>query len=309
MVCLGFERVGSDFLCESVGCSGWLYLPEGVENPPVVVMGHGFGAEKSFRLPAFAEKFVEAGLGVFLFDYRNFGGSEGCPRNLIDPFRHVEDWNAAIEHVRSLDSVNGDRIGLWGTSFSGGHVLVSGGKNRDVEVVVAQVPFVGFTGVGKPLKHYVDELGLVNSFNYFIRGFGSGMLDYVKSRMSGEAYKVPIVGEPDSFALLNTSECKSGYFSIVPEDSDWENKAPARIFFKLPLYRPLDYVSDIDCPALVMKAENDSLIPSHSVEKAISLIDDCEVNRLDCGHFDVYNGDLFERIVEEEIVFLKEKLS
>ncbi len=301
-------REDSGFLSDGLRCGGWLYLPEGVESPPVVVMGHGFGAEKSFRLPAFAERFVEEGVGVFLFDYRNFGGSEGEPRNLIDPFRHVQDWNAAIRHVRSLNVVDGERLGLWGTSFSGGHVLVSAAETSGVRAVVSQVPFVGFTDGVKTLKHYVEQLGLFNSFNYFAGGLFSALLDHFKTSLWGKPYYVPIVGEPDSFALLNTPECKSGYLSIVPEDSDWENKAPARIFFKLPFYRPINYVPEVDCPVLVMKAEEDSLIPSHSVEKAIGLMKDCEVKRLDSGHFDVYTGDLFEEAVDREIEFLKKHL-
>ncbi len=48
---------------------------------------------------AYAERFAAEGWAVFFFDYRNFGRSEGRPRNLIDPVRHVQDYHAAIVHV------------------------------------------------------------------------------------------------------------------------------------------------------------------------------------------------------------------
>ena len=47
-------------------CAGTLYLPPDSERPPVVVMGHGLGAQQDFRLPAFAERFVERGLASVL---------------------------------------------------------------------------------------------------------------------------------------------------------------------------------------------------------------------------------------------------
>jgi cephalosporin-C deacetylase-like acetyl esterase len=88
-------------------------------------MAHGFGGQREMRLPAFAEHFAARGLAVPVFDYRCFGASDGMPRNWIDPRRHLADCHAAIEHARSLRDVDGSRLGLWGTSFSGGHVLAT----------------------------------------------------------------------------------------------------------------------------------------------------------------------------------------
>jgi poly(3-hydroxybutyrate) depolymerase len=50
-------------------CAGWLYRPEGFEGPrPLMVMAHGFSGTKELRLPAYAERFGDAGIGVLLFD-------------------------------------------------------------------------------------------------------------------------------------------------------------------------------------------------------------------------------------------------
>lgn len=121
-----------------------LRRPDDVESPPVVVMAHGFGAERDFRLPAYADRFVDRGVTALLFDYRGFGDSEG-PNQLVDPFRHRADWLAAVDHARTLDGVDGDRLALWGTSFSTGHVVETAAR-RDVEAVLGQVPFVDGCG-------------------------------------------------------------------------------------------------------------------------------------------------------------------
>ena len=116
------NRIESDFTSQGTRCGAWLFVPEEVSGgarSPIVVMAHGFGGQREMRLPAFAEHFASRGLAVLVFDYRCFGASDGSPRNFIDPRRHLADWRAAVEHARGLPEVDGSRLGLWGTSFSG----------------------------------------------------------------------------------------------------------------------------------------------------------------------------------------------
>ena len=134
-------RSSIDFVSRGSRCAAWLYLPRAVARPPVVIMAHGFGAERTFGLEPFAERFAQAGLATFLFDYRCFGDSEGEPRNWISPRRHLQDWEAALAHVKSLATIDPSRIALWGTSFSGGHVIVLAARHPEISAVVAQVPF------------------------------------------------------------------------------------------------------------------------------------------------------------------------
>ena len=78
-------------------CAGWLYRPEGFEGPrPLMVMAHGFSGTKELRLPAYAERFCAAGIGVLLFDYRHFGASGGEPRELLDISRQHADFHSAL---------------------------------------------------------------------------------------------------------------------------------------------------------------------------------------------------------------------
>ena len=61
---------------------------------------HGIAGQKDMGLEPFAELFASKGMAVLLFDYRNFGGSEGEPRNWVSPKRHLQDWDAALDYVR-----------------------------------------------------------------------------------------------------------------------------------------------------------------------------------------------------------------
>jgi alpha/beta superfamily hydrolase len=93
-------------------------------------MAHGFGAERAFGLEPFAERFAEFGVATFLFDYRCFGDSEGEPRNWISPRRHLQDWEAALAHVKGLPNI--DPTGSLGDLFSGGHVIVTVARHPEV---------------------------------------------------------------------------------------------------------------------------------------------------------------------------------
>lgn len=191
-------RCNSDFLSKGTRCAGWLYRPEKVLNPPIVIMAHGFAGERTFGLPAFAEKFAQGGMAVFLFDYRNFGDSEGEPRNLVDPARHCQDWESAIAHVRSLPEIDTSQIALWGTSLSGGHVIVTAARQKGISAIVAQVPYVG------PNKDLFE-------FKNTIKGTMAALQDMGRMIIGREPLCIPVVGTPGNFAFLTTEECWDGY--------------------------------------------------------------------------------------------------
>ena len=132
-----------EFDAEGVTLRGWFYAAEGAAQPaPAVVMAHGFSAVKEMYLDSFAEVFAAAGLNVLVFDNRNFGASDGEPRQEIDPWAQVRDYRHAITYAGTLPEVDAARIGIWGSSYSGGHVLVVAAIDRRVKAVVSQVPLV-----------------------------------------------------------------------------------------------------------------------------------------------------------------------
>lgn len=291
------KRLDSNFTSRGIECAGWLYLPRGARKPPVVVMAHGIAAQRDFRLPAYAERFVRLGLAVYLFDYRNFGASGGEPRNLVSHRRHLRDWRAAIAHLRSLAEIDGTRIALWGSSYSGGHVLVMAARIPGVAAVVAQVPFV-------------DSIATMRLFSvgFIVKGLMHGLVDVIGSGLMRRPHCIPVVGGPDEFALMNTPDSKSGYLALVPEGSGWRNECPARVMLSLPFYRPVRYARGIKCPTLIACARYDSLVPERAVRELASRIPNVRLLMLRAGHFDVYYGRLFEELVAAEGEFLRAAL-
>jgi fermentation-respiration switch protein FrsA (DUF1100 family) len=132
-----------EFHAEGLTLRGWLYIPDDPQGPvPTVVTAHGFSAVKEMFLDAYANTFLEAGLGVLVYDNRNFGDSDGTPRQEVDPWSQIRDYRHAITYAASLPEVDASRIGIWGTSYTGGHVLVVGAIDKRVKCVVSQVPVV-----------------------------------------------------------------------------------------------------------------------------------------------------------------------
>ncbi|WP_424757795.1 alpha/beta hydrolase [Mycobacterium sp.] len=121
--------------------SAWLYRPASDRDSPLLVMAHGLGAVRTMRLDSYAERFCEAGYACLVFDYRNFGDSEGAPRQLLDIRMQLQDWTVAVAYARTLAGIDPNRIGLWGTSFSGGHVIATAARLPGIAAVVSQCPF------------------------------------------------------------------------------------------------------------------------------------------------------------------------
>ncbi|MFG1456276.1 alpha/beta fold hydrolase [Xanthobacter sp. VTT E-85237] len=122
---------------------GTLYTPPNhADHGAAIVMSHGFAALAAHFLWRFAEAFAAAGFAVLVYDHRNFGGSSGEPRHEIDPWQQIRDARDVITWLSLQPGVNSDRIGLWGSSYSGGHALVLGAIDRRIACVVAQVPTI-----------------------------------------------------------------------------------------------------------------------------------------------------------------------
>ena len=136
-------RTDIGFNAEGTTLRGWFYRPDDADKPcPAVVMAHGFSAVKEMYLDRYAEVFAAAGLAVLVFDHRGFGASDGTPRQEIDPVAQIRDYRHALSFAATRADVDAQRLGVWGTSYSGGHALVVGAIDRRVKCVVAQAPLI-----------------------------------------------------------------------------------------------------------------------------------------------------------------------
>jgi hypothetical protein len=105
-------------------------------------MAHGFAGTKEQGIERFAKAFAEAGFVVLVHVHRKFGTSGGETRGDVDPWRQIADWRRAISYLETRPEVDPARIGLWGTSYAGGHAIVLGATDRRLRCVVAQVPTI-----------------------------------------------------------------------------------------------------------------------------------------------------------------------
>jgi fermentation-respiration switch protein FrsA (DUF1100 family) len=290
-------RSDVEFPSGGLTLAAWLYRPPSDSPVPIVVMAHGFSGTRDMRLDAYAERFAEAGLAALLFDYRHFGDSAGEPRQLLDIHCQHEDYEAAIAYARGLDWVDAGRVAVFGSSFSGGHVLAVGARDPRLAAIVSQCPF---TDGPSSLR----ALGLRN----VLRGAGPALRDQVGALLGRPPYYVPVVGEPGSLAVMNTPDSKPGIEVLVPADTRWENRVAARILLRVGSYRPGRQAARISCPVLVCVCEKDAVAPAARTRKLVSRARSAEIKRYPVGHFDIYVGEPFEQAVADQVDFLRRHL-
>jgi fermentation-respiration switch protein FrsA (DUF1100 family) len=276
-------REDVEFQAEGVTLRGWLYSPDGADGPvPTVVMAHGFSAVKEMYLDRFAEVFADAGLAALVFDNRNFGASDGEPRQEIDPWVQVRDYRHAITYAGTRAEVDAERIGVWGSSYSGGHVLLVGAIDRRVRCVVSQVPLVSGHGNFRALVR-AD----------FIAGFREQFDADRVARFRGDPpAMVPVVDEdPLAPSALPTPDSWT-WFTETHESRapSWRNEVTLRSVEMFTEYEPATYLPWISpTPLLMAVAEGDHLTPT---DLAIAAYERAgEPKRLVIlpgGHFDAY---------------------
>jgi alpha-beta hydrolase superfamily lysophospholipase len=296
---MGGFRFGAEFEVDGDTCEAWLYAPveDSESDAPTVVMAHGFGAERRWRLPALARRFAEAGVAALLFDYRGFDGSEGTA-HVVDPTRHVVDYRAAVERARDLDRT-GDSVALWGTSFSAGHALTVAAEER-VDALAVQVPFLDGP---RQVRLRWSQAGT----GWLAWAVAAGLRDRFRAATWRSPNYVPVAGEPGERAVLTSPGAKVGYERLVPDEEDWANRCSARVLSKVPFYRPLSGADRVDCPVLVMQGERDDVVPDPPIDDLVDAVDDVERVRLDVDHFGVYTS-AFDRVAEREATFLARHL-
>jgi len=103
-------------------------------------MCHGFGAVKEMGIDKFAERFTSTiPVNALVYDNRCLGASDGEPRGEILPPLQISDYSDAITYAQLRPEVDPIKIAIWGTSYSGAHVLMVGAVDRRVKAVISQV--------------------------------------------------------------------------------------------------------------------------------------------------------------------------
>ena len=279
-------RQDIEFDAEGVTLRGWLYLPDGAAGPvPSIVMAHGFSAVKEMYLDAFAEAFAASGLGALVFDNRNFGASDGQPRQEIDPWAQVRDYRHAITWAQTRPEVDAGRIGVWGSSYSGGHVLVLGAIDKRIKCVVAQVPLVsGFRNIQRLMRQ--DFLAPNRALFEQDRA----------ARYRGEPPAMVPVVDPDPLATsaLPTPDSWEWFSETGKTRAPaWRNEVTLRTVEMLMEYEPAAYLERISpTPLLMVVAAGDHLTPTDlALEAYQQAREPKRLVLLPGAHFDAYVKD------------------
>jgi len=278
-------------------CAAWLYLPEGVERPPVVVLGHGLGATREMGLEAFAERFAQAGLAALTFTYRHFGDSGGQPRQLLSINKQLADWDAAIAHVKTRTDVDGTRIAVWGSSFGGGHAIVVASRHPELRAAVSQCPFTD--GIAS-----ARALGPVGT----MRLLPAVAKDALAAALGRDAVLVKLAGSPGERALMTAPDALPGYLALVPEGTTFVNEVTARVAPTITRHRPGKAAKDVTMPILFCIPDHDSVTPPEETVAFARTAPKGEIKRYDAGHFDIYLGSPFEAVVADQTDFLTRHL-
>jgi hypothetical protein len=128
---------------------------------PAIIMSHGWGGTAQL-LRSDATEFARAGYMVVTFDYRGWGDSEGRIvlskpverpkagqpftaevreiREVVDPLEQTTDLLNVLHWIQGEKQCDTNRIGLWGSSYSGGHVVYAAARDPRVKATVSQVP-------------------------------------------------------------------------------------------------------------------------------------------------------------------------
>lgn len=290
-----------DLSFDSAGtrCAAWLYRPEGGDGPaPCVVLAHGFSAVRDMRLPAYAERFAAAGMAALVFDYRNFGDSDGEPRQLIDIRRQLDDWRAAIACARGIEGVDPERVALWGSSFSGGHVVQLAAADHRIAAVISQAPYT--TGLAALRAGGVRHSLVLTA---------AGLRDLARALTGREPYYIPAVAKPGHQAAMASPEAEPGMFALAAEGSTWQNRFTPRVGLRLPAYNPYWHVRRVRAPLLVCVCDRDQTTPPGPAVAGSRAAPLGRLERYPIGHFEVYLGDWFERAVADQTRFLSEHLA
>ncbi|MEA2923911.1 MAG: uncharacterized protein QOD25_1033 [Alphaproteobacteria bacterium] len=235
-----------------VELGAWLYLPQTGGGPgPAITMAHGYAGVRVHGITRFADAFVAAGFVVLLHDHRTFGVSGGEPRQDVDPWQQIADWRRAISYLESRSEVDGSRIGIWGSSYAGGHSIVLGATDRRIACVVSQVPTI--SGFEQGLRRVPPEK---------VAALESALSDdeRVQARGGPPGRQAVVSDDPAVAAAYRSKDAIDFYLQPLGPDARWENNVTTRSSRLARMYEPGPWVPRVSpTPLLMVVATHDTI--------------------------------------------------
>lgn len=268
-----------EFSGDGVQLRGWLATPAGAAaaDYPLVIATHGLSGIIALDLQHYAAAFTAAGFACLAYDHRNWGRSDGQPRGESDPWRQVADLREAISFARTLPGIDPERIGLWGTSYAGGHVITATALDRRVRATVSQVPLISGS------RTFEAWVPAAKREKFLAR------LDADRdARHRGESAATSPAALPES----ETDE----WVRHSDVSGRYENALTIRSFDLIRTYEPIDFAPRVaPTPLLMIVAANDVQTPTAWQHEAYALMGEPkQLVEFDCRHYDVYMDRLDE---------------
>jgi hypothetical protein len=242
-----------EFPSEGAMLRGLLFLPEShTERTPVVIMAHGTSATVYMVADKYAEVFSRAGLAVLLYDHRNFGMSEGEPRQEINPWIQCRGYRDAVNFVERLDGIDPERIALWGDSYTGGQVIMVAATEPRVKVIVAQCPVFG----AKPPEVDPNKA----NFDIIIETLSRGD---VRGRPESTVGPMPVVSfdQAGTPSLLKPIQAFRWFIDYGGHSGTRWNNSVTRVLPTTPVpYHPTLCSPFVKAPTLLMVAPEDEMV-------------------------------------------------
>ena len=265
-----------------VKLGAWLYLPDGPRSHcPAITMAHGYAGTREHGVAKFAEAFAAAGFVVLLHDHRAFGVSDGEPRQDVDPWRQIADWRRAISYLESRTEVDASRIGIWGTSYAGGHALVLGATDKRIACVVAQVPTI--SGYEQGSRRVPPE---------GIAALEAALNDDERAQARGESPRLQAIVNKDTGvpASYRTQDAIDFYLQPLSPGARWDNVVTMRSTRLARMYEPGVWAPRIGpTPLMMIVARQDTVtLTDLALEAYERAHEPKKLVMIPGGHFDPY---------------------
>ncbi|OQV09991.1 hypothetical protein CLAIMM_14056 isoform 1 [Cladophialophora immunda] len=293
---------------DGVTLRGWLYTPS-VPAPssglPCIVMCHGFGAVKEMGIDAFAERFTTSiPVCALVYDNRNLGASDGLPRQEIIPALQCSDYSDAITYAQSRPEVDPRRVAIWGTSYSGAHVLSVAAVDRRVKAVISQVMVAdGWANFHRLVRNDLVK-DMEAMFEKDRQGRARGELPMTIQSVSANPEKeLCVLPTPDSWEYVST------WIKKLP-GVNAKNEVTVRSMEAFRAYNASGYIHHISpTPLLMVVADKDELTPTDIAIEAYSRArEPKQFHLFPGGHYAGYFGEAFDKSTAVQIEFWKKWL-
>jgi len=286
------------FYSEGVKLAGDLFLPDDLrpgEQRAGIVLCHGYTGVRALYLPDNARELTKAGYVVLTFDYKGWGDSEG-PTARLAPYSRVADVQAALTFLGAQQTVDANRMGIYGTSYGGATVVWTAAVDPRVKCVVSVV------GVGNG-RRWMRSVRRPDEYHDILERSAA---DRVRRVLTGQSEFVErtdiLIPDRQSAELAAAARAKvSGAISQIPMEfvDDTLGFHPEWVVDKI-APRPVLFIT-IDDDRLVPPEESIEMYNRAGEPKKLVVLPKW-------GHYEVYAGEAFRQVMEPTLAWYQQYL-